>query len=104
MRKAVRREIDETAAAQIHSEGQACAMCNIRDFRFGDRRSEALNDVVARVHLHEEGGTWRDRLGVVAWMGAIGGTYFDHLRARALHDVGHTERAADLDQLAARDD
>ena len=37
-------------------------------------------------------------------MRAVGGADLDQLRAGARHDVGHAERAADLDQLAARDD
>ena len=37
-------------------------------------------------------------------MGAVGGADLDEPRAGAGHDVGHAEGAADLDQLAARDD
>ena len=37
-------------------------------------------------------------------MRAIGGADLDEPRAGLPHDVGNAERAADLDQLAARDD
>ena len=42
--------------------------------------------------------------GVVLEMGAVGGADLDQPGAGAGHDVGHAEGAADLDQLAARDD
>jgi len=37
-------------------------------------------------------------------VGTVGGADFDQFGAGAAHDFGHTEGAADLDQLAARDD
>ena len=46
----------------------------------------------------------RDRLGVVAQVRAIGGADLAQHGAAAPHDVGDAELAADLDQLAARDD
>ena len=45
-----------------------------------------------------------DGLLVVGDAGAIGGAHFAQHRARLRHHVGNAERAADLHQLAARDD
>ena len=45
-----------------------------------------------------------DRGGEIGEMGAVGGADLAQPRAGACHDVGQAERAADLDQLAARDD
>ena len=44
------------------------------------------------------------RRDIVLEMGAVGGADLDQPGAGAGHDVGHAEGAADLDQLAARDD
>jgi hypothetical protein len=45
-----------------------------------------------------------DRRLVVAQVRAVGGADLDQAHARRRHDLGHAERAADLDQLAARHD
>ena len=71
-----------------------------------DRRvlDEAVDPVVARVHLEHDRGVDAgpvDRLGVVGQPGAVGRAHVDEPRARLLHHLGHTERAADLDALAA---
>jgi hypothetical protein len=56
------------------------------------------------VHLHHQAGLRIHGLVEVAQVAAVGGADLDQLRAGAAHDVGHAEGAADLDQLAARDD
>ena len=54
--------------------------------------------------LHDRRGVGPDRGGVVLEMGAVGGADLDQPAAGAGHDVGDAEGAADLDELAARDD
>ena len=80
--------------------------------RLGDRskftrrnfRREPLDAVVRRVHLEDEAGLRADRRRIVLRMRAVGGADLDQPGAGAGHDVRHPERAADLDQLAARND
>ena len=45
-----------------------------------------------------------ERRAIIFGMGAVGRADLDQPRARPRHDVRHAERAADLDQFAARDD
>ena len=103
-RQAVVRQVDQRAAAQVGGERHATRMRNGRQHRFVDRRGEALHHVVARVHLHHEGGVLVDGALVVGGMRAVGGADFDHAGARARHHVGHAKGAPDFDQLTTRDD
>ena len=73
--------------------------------------SAADTDLVKPVHrvvrgmdLHDRRGVGADRGGIVLEMGAVGGADLDQPAAGAGHDVGDAEGAADLDELAARDD
>ena len=59
---------------------------------------------VAAVDLQQQRGVGVDRRLVVAQVGAVGGADLDQAHTRRRHDLGHAERAADLDQLAARHD
>ena len=68
------------------------------------RGGEAHHAVVRGVHLQEHAGIGADGVGVVLEMGAVGGADLAQGGAGAAHDVGDAELAADLDQLAARDD
>ena len=54
--------------------------------------------------LEQEPGLVPERVLVVAQMRAIRRADLDELGTRAAHDLGHPERAADLDELAARHD
>ena len=65
---------------------------------------EAPEGEIAAVHLEQQRGVRVDRGLVVAQMGAVGRADLDQAHARRRHDLGHPERAADLDQLAARHD
>ena len=56
------------------------------------------------MHLEQERGCRTDGRQIIRGMRAIGCPNLNELRARAGHDVRHAERAADLDQLAARHD
>ena len=68
------------------------------------RRGEADDAVVARMHLQQHARRGRDRVGVVGEAGLVGGADLDQPRAALADHVGDAEAAADLDQLAARDD
>ena len=67
-------------------------------------RDEPRDLEVARVYTEDRPGLLVDRAGVVACVSAVGGADLDELRARAPQHVRDAEAAADLDQLAARDD
>ena len=73
------------------------------DVGLSRRGDEALDAIVARVRLHHRGRPRPDRVRVVVPMGAVGRPHLHQPAARASHDVRDPERAADLDQLAARD-
>ncbi len=85
-------------------ERQLVLVRDRRQFGFGHARGEAFDLVIARVHLHQRRGARVDCLLVIARMRAIGRADFFQFAACARHDVRNAERAADLDQLAARDD
>ena len=104
VRQAVGREIDQRAAAKIGGQGHAMGMRDARQRGLVDRAGEALHGVVAGVHLHHERGAFADCSLIVVRVRAIGGTHFDQRRAGGGHHIGHAKCAADLDQLAARDD
>ena len=94
----------ERARAEVLDEGQAAGVGDGGDLGLRHDLGEALDRVVARVHLHQHRGARADRVLVVAGVGAVGAAHLDELRAGALHDVGHAEGATDLDQLPTRDD
>jgi len=56
------------------------------------------------VDLHDEGRVLADGPLVVGQVGAVGGPHFAQDGAASLHHLGDAELAADLDQLAPRDD
>ena len=63
---------------------------------------EALDAVVAGVHLEQQRRARVERLGVVLEMRAVGGADLQQPAAALHDDVRHAEAVADLDQLAAR--
>ena len=65
---------------------------------------EADHPVVGGVDLQQQRRVGGDRLGVIAQVRAIGGPHLAQYGPAAPHDVRDAELAADLDQLAARDD
>jgi hypothetical protein len=75
-----------------------------RELGDGRRLDEADHPVVGRVHLEDEGGVGPDGARVVRAAGPVGGSHLDQPAPGLGHDLGHPEAAADLDQLAARDD
>ncbi len=98
----MRRQVDETTRAGIDDQRKIARVRDARDLRFRDIGAEARDLVVARMHLHQRGGVGADRAFVIRRVGAVGRADFDEPRARAAHHVGHAERAANLDQFAAR--
>ena len=74
---------------------------DLREFRGCDRAGEALDAVVARVHLEEEGGRVVHRGLEVGRVRAVGGADLRQPAARARHDVRDAEAAADLDEFPA---
>ena len=67
---------------------------------FGESRDLKIR----AVHAQQQPGLFIDRALVVLHPGAVGRAYFPQGGVRLGHDVGDTERSADLDQLSARDD
>ena len=65
---------------------------------------KALDAIVGRMNLQDHGRVGRDSALVIGKVRAVGGTDLDELSTRGLHDIGDTETAADLDELAAAHD
>jgi hypothetical protein len=68
------------------------------------RLDETHHAVVRRVHLEDERGVGVERIPVVGEARAVGGSHLDEPAARLRHDLGDSEPAADLHQLAPRHD
>ena len=98
------REIGERAGAQIVDERQTMRAGKGREITRLDARREALDAIIGSMDLEDEAGIRPDRGLVVLEVGAVGGADLRQQRAGAGHDVRHAKGAADLDQLAARDD
>ena len=94
------REVDQGAAAQVHAGGNLVLAADGRKLTRGHLAGEALDVVVARMHLQQQGGRGRDGL-EIARMGAVGGAHLGQLAAGPLHDFRQSEAAADLDQFAS---
>jgi hypothetical protein len=97
-------EVDQRAAAEVDRRRAVVLVRQRGSSAFGHGVGEALDRVVAGMHLHQQRGARPDGFREVLEVGAVGGADLDQLRPGALHDVRHAEGAADLDQLAARDD
>ena len=65
---------------------------------------KTLDAIVGRMDLEDHRRIGRNGLLIICQVRAVGGPDLDELGARGLHNVGDTEAAADLDQLAAADD
>ena len=104
VRQAPALQVGQGAGAQIDDERQTPLMGQAGQFRLRHGLSEALDGVVAGMDLHQQGGARANGGGEVPPMGAVGGADLDEPGAGAPHDVGDTEGAADLDELAPGDD
>ncbi|KAG0774248.1 hypothetical protein G6F22_014217 [Rhizopus arrhizus] len=95
-------QVHERAAAQVHRGRQPFRVRQRRPLVHADAFGETGDGVVAAMHLHQHRRARADGVVVVGGVRAVGGAHFHQLGARALHDVGDTKRAADLDQFTAR--
>jgi hypothetical protein len=99
-------QVHERAAAQVFDERDAVALrecCQLGQLGLAD---EPLHAEIAAMHTQDRAhlaAMARKRALVVAQVRAVRGPHLDQLAAAHLHDLGHAERAADLHQLAARD-
>ena len=98
------RKIGERARPEIDHGDEVLAMRQLRELAHVDLGGEADDGEVRAMHLEQERRVVGDGALVIARVRAIGGADLDEARARCAHDVGHAERAADFDELAARDD
>ena len=95
--------VHQGAAAGVHHDGKAVAVGDRRQFADGNGAREAAHPVVARVRLEQQRGVFADGVFVVAFVRAVGRADFAQTAAGAFHHLGQSERAADLDEFAARD-
>ena len=97
-------DVEQGAAAEVVHQDQVALARQGGQFRQAGLAGEAQHAVVAGVHLEQHAGGGRDGSGIVGQPGLIGGPHL-HQPCAALGDhVGDAEAAADLHQLAARDD
>ena len=100
-------EVDDRAAAEVLDEERAAGVGERGErARIGPLDEAGLPEV-ARVYAEDrrgDAGAVGERRLVVGEAGAVGGADLDELGAGAGADVGHAEAAADLDELAARDE
>ena len=102
--EAVGREVDQGAAAEVVDDGDAAAPAEggeLLDPRFFGETDDA---VVAVMDAEDGPGRLADGRLVVAEVGLVGRPDLAEDGAARGHDVGHAERTADLDELAARND
>ena len=98
------RGIEQRAAAEVVDERDAALVRELRQIRRGGLGHEAPQREVARVDPEDRRGLGGDRIRVVAHVGAVRGPDLDELGPRPHQHVGDPEAAADLHQLATRDD
>ena len=94
----------EQARADVVEERDLLRVGERRELGGRRLRGEADDAVVGGVDLEDRRGAIDDRPAVVGDPGAVRGTDLDQLRPGGGHDVWDPELAADLDQLAARDE
>ena len=104
LRQSVARRVEERAAAQVVDEDDPALARQGGELAALGPRHEADQLEVARVHAEDRGGALRDRARVIARVRAVRGPDLDELRAGTPEDVGDAEAAADLHELAPRDD
>jgi hypothetical protein len=91
-------------ASRAVDHGQALFAGERHELGGRHRLGEAGHRVVRGMDLHDRRGVGADRGGIVLEMGPVGGADLDQSAVGPRHDVGDAEGAADLDELAARDD
>src|SRR5947208_3274449 len=95
--------LPEVSTAQILRDRHLEASPQFNEL--GERRpfGKSLYSKVRRVYAEDQRRTVADRRGIVACPGSVRRADLSQSGARLLHDVRHAEPAADLNQLAARD-
>ena len=101
---AKRFEVDDCPAAEVFNERQAVPMRDLRQFlpRYGF--GKAHDAVVARMHLQKRSRLLADGGFIVAPVRLVRRADLAQRAAALRHDLRNAERAADLDELAARGD
>jgi len=97
-------QVAQVAAPLVHEHGHAAPAAEARQVRQRHGVGEADDAVIARMHLQEERRLRTDRPLVVGEARLVRRAHLAQDGAALREDVGDAERAADLDQLAARDD
>ncbi len=104
VREAPARQIDQRAGAEIVRQQLRPFVRQRREVARRHLGGESLDAIIRGMDLQHQAGLGADGGGIVLEVRAVGGADLDQPRAGAHHDVGHAERAADFDQLAARHD
>ena len=102
MRQSPLAQVDERTSAKIGNEGQRMLVRECGQANLIHGFGKATNLVITRVDFHDEAGLRPDGFLIIFQVGAIGGANLHQFATGALHDLGHAEFAADLDQFAAR--
>ena len=84
--------------------GTPCLSAELDELLDPGLGGEPEDPVIAVMDAEDGAGVRVDRLGVIAEMRLVGRPDFAQDGPARGHDVGHAERAADLDELAARND
>ena len=101
---AERFKVEKAAAAEVLEKRQAAGMSERGKLLAARALGKADDAVVAGVDLHQRAGMLTDGGGIVRGAGLVGRADLAQRRAAGGHDLRHTKAAADLDQLAARND
>ncbi len=104
LRQAVLAQVDERAAPKIFHDRDGVRLSDRDEIGQADVGHKADDLVVAGVHLQQQPGLRGDRAFVVRGVRAVGGAHLFEDRAASGHDLRNPERAANLNQLAARHD
>src|SRR5205085_7347104 len=103
--EAERRDVDEGTTAEVLDQRHAVTPGECGQLACLRARGEATDPEIARMDPQHRADVLvtRQRALVVAQVRAVRGADLEQPGAALLQDLGHAERAADLDQLTARD-
>ena len=91
----------EVAASEVLGDGDIELLSNGDQIRERGPFGEALDPKIGRVDAEDHRGPIGDRRRIVCRARLVRRPDFSQCRTRLCHDIGHTETAADLDQLSA---
>ena len=103
MRQGRTRELDQRSATQVLHHRETALASDRRELGQVHLGHEPALLEIAPMHLEQQRGLGTDRAAVVLRVRPVRGAHLDESHAGGLHDLGHPERAADLHQLAPRD-